>query len=196
MEDALINKSIIPIGIKSDENIPKGIGRVEGGRKGNAIATSRGGMIVRGRQISKNSPLAKTLKPCKACELGESCPDYLRGAYCKYQIDTIKGSHRMQDALISNDPVDFLRNLQSGIARLEGDIEYKRRTEGKPCLNEQKEVLFLKMQLFEMTHGKAKPAVAVQVNAPQVDMSKLMSELRASKESVVVEAEVLEEVEE
>ena len=187
MESALNKKPDIPIGIKKDENIPIGIGRIEGGRKGNAIAASRGGMIVRGRQISKHSPLAKTLKPCKACEIAASCSDYLRGAYCKYQIDTIKGSHRMQDALISNDPVDFLRNLQSGIARLEGDIEYKRRLTDDPCLGEQKEVLFLKMQLFEMTHGKAKPAVAVQVNAQQVDMSKLMSELRASKEKPVVE---------
>jgi len=49
----------------------------------------------------------------------------------------------------------------------------------------------LKMQLFEMTHGKSKPAVAVQVNAPQVDMSKLMQELRKEKEEKV-EAKVVE----
>ena len=189
MEDSLNKKANIPIGIKKDENIPIRI--KENKRKAQAVMTAFGGRLVRGRYIDKDSPLAKTMTACLDCSLGRECEHFVKKGYCKYQIDTLKASKKMQNALVSDSPLDFLTNLQTGIAQLEADVEYKKRVEGKPCLNEQKEVLFLKMQLFEMTHGKSKPAVAVQVNAPQVDMSKLMQELRKEKEEKV-EAKVAE----
>ncbi len=161
-----------------------------GGKKSNAIVTSYGGRLVRGRYINKDSPLAKTMTACTDCSLGKSCEHFSKKGYCKWQIDTLKASKQMQNALVSDNPVDFLTNLQSGIARLEADVEYKKRIEGKLCLNEQKEVLFLKMQLFEMTHGKAKPTTQVNINAPVVDMKSLMDEER--KKTIEPEFEVVE----
>lgn len=176
----------IPIGIKEDGNIPMRI--KEKKQMSQAVMTAKGGTLVRGRRINKDSPLAQSLTACRNCNLGKSCEDFDKKGYCKYQIETLKASHRMQDALISGDPVDFLTNLQTGIARLEADVEYKKRVSGKPCLNEQKEVLFLKMQLFEMTHGKAKTVAQVNINAPVVDMKGMLDELR--KKEVKAEYEV------
>ncbi len=189
MENNINKQDNIPKGIKKEEIIPIRI--KEKKQKSQAVMTAKGGTLVRGRRINKDSPLALSLTACSVCNLGKSCEDFDKKGYCKYQIETLKASHRMQDALISGDPVDFLTNLQTGIARLEADVEYKKKIEGKPCLNEQKEVLFLKMQLFEMTHGKAKPVAQVNINAPVVDMRAMLDELR--KKEVKAEYEVKEE---
>jgi len=157
-----------------DENINK--------RKGQAMQTAIGGRIVHGRNISPNSPVAKTLKKCKDCAIRGTCAKFDKAGRCFYQLQNLRAEYKMQSALTSGDPMDLLRNIQATIARLESVINYDEMVGVPPNKNDIKELAFLKLQIYEMVYGKSKPATAVQVNAPQIDVKELMQELR-NKES-------------
>lgn len=159
-------------------------------KAGKALVAS-GGRIVRGRWIDKNSPVAQTLKPCKACPIRQGCGKFLKGARCYYQIQNLKAEYKLQGALTSGDPIDLLKNIQSTIAKLESVIYYNETVLGQqPNKNDIKELAFLKLQIYEMVYGRKPPPVAVQVNAPTIDVKKLMDEMRDDKKVVDVEYEV------
>ena len=153
-----------------DKNINK--------QKAQSAIAPHAGRVVRGRWVDKNSPVAQTLKKCDECALRGSCGSYLKKARCHYQIQNLKAEYKMQGALTSGDPMDLLRNIQSTIARLESVINYDEMVGEKPNKNDIKELCFLKLQVYEMVYGRSKPTTAVQVNAPQINIKDLMSELR------------------
>lgn len=150
-------------------------------RLGALTANAKGASIRRGRFLSDDNPLKLQLSDCESCPIKQSCSKFMRGAKCFFEIQKLKTGTQKNDFLVKGDPRKLLEDLQVTVNKLEESMNF----DGNPKKSDLKELINLKIQLFQIVHGKPKTIVQqnMQINSESEQIKSLMKELRAKQQA-------------